>query len=128
LPGFGLEVGEEALHRLAWLLPDSVEFGGPYMHSLHGDAAGGDVLEDAQLVQVLELGAEAAVEYLGHVGSEVLGELGGAVPIVSEPLLVLLVLVAKMVVLLLVDGLATEGECGPLHAFCLGAYISNSSS
>jgi hypothetical protein len=28
-----------------------------------------------------------------------------------------------VVVLLLVNGLATEGERGPLHAFCLGAHL-----
>ena len=45
--------------------------------------------------------------------SEALKELGGAVPVVPEPLIVLLVLVTKVVVLLLVNGPATEGEGGP---------------
>jgi hypothetical protein len=85
----------------------------PCLHSLLGHAAGNYVREDALLVEVLDLGAEAAVEHLGHVRSEALKELGGAVPVITEPLLVLFVLVAKVVVLLLVDGLATEGEVGP---------------
>ena len=45
--------------------------------------------------------------------SEALKELGGAVPVVPEPLIVLLVLVTKVVVLLLVNGPATEGAGGP---------------
>jgi hypothetical protein len=129
LPGFGLEVGEEALHGLAWLLPDSVELSGPCLHSLLGDDAGGNyVLKDALLIEVLDPTTEAAVAHLGHVRSEALEELGGAVPVVTEPLLVLLLLVAKVVVLLMVYGLATDGEVGPLHAFCLGAHITNMSS
>jgi hypothetical protein len=107
LPGLGLEVCEEALHGLAWLLPDSMELCGPCLHGLLGQAAGDDVLEDDLLVEVLELGPEAAAEHLRHVRSEALKEPGGAVPVVPKPLLVLLVLVAEVVVLLLVSGLAT---------------------
>ena len=33
-----------------------------------------------------------------------------------------------MVLLLLVNGLATEGEGGPLHTFCLGAHLASLSS
>ena len=36
LPGFGLEVAEEALDGLAWFLPDSLEFHGPCLHGLEG--------------------------------------------------------------------------------------------
>ena len=123
LPGLGLEGGEEALNGLAWLLPDSVEFCGPGLHGLLGHAAGDNVPEDALLIEVLDLSPEAAVEHLGHVRSEALLELGGAVPVVPEPLLVLPEQIVEVVVLLLVNGLATEGECGPLHAFCLGAHL-----
>ena len=64
LPGLGLEVGEEALDGLAWLLADSVEFYGPCLHGLLGYAAGDDVLEDPLLHEVLDLSPEAAVEHL----------------------------------------------------------------
>ena len=123
LPGLGLEGGEEALHGLARLLPDPVEFCGPGLHCLLGHAAGDNVPEDALLIEVLDLSPEAAVEHPGHDRSEALEELGGAVPVVPEPLLVLPEQVVEVVVLLLVNGLATECECGPLHAFCLGAYL-----
>ena len=123
LPGLGLEGGEEALHGLARLLPDPVEFCGPGLHGLLGHAAGDNVPEDALLIEVLDLSPEAAVEHLGHVRSEALEELGGAVPDVPEPLLVLPEQVVEVVVLLLVNGLATEGERGPLHTFCLGAHL-----
>ena len=53
---------------------------------------------------------------------------GGVVTVVPEPLLVLLKLVAEVVSLLLVNGMATEGECGPLHTFCLGAHLPKLSS
>ena len=72
LPGLGLEVGEEALDWLAWLLPDSVEFCGHRLYCLLGHAAGNDVLEDPLLREGLDLGPEAAVEHLGHVWCEAL--------------------------------------------------------
>jgi hypothetical protein len=77
-------------------------------HSLLGHAAGDDVLEDAQLVEVLELGAEATAPE----------EPGGAVSVIPEPLLVLLVLVVKVVELLLVDGLATRSAWGRTSQTC----------
>jgi hypothetical protein len=55
------------------------------------------------------LGPEAAVEHLGHIYCEALEEAGRVVRVVPEPLLVLHELVVKVVILLLVDGLATEG-------------------
>ena len=76
LPCLGLEVGEEALYGLDWLLPDSVEFCGPSLHGLLGHAADNDVLEDGLLHEVLDLGPKAAVEHLRHIRSEALEEPG----------------------------------------------------
>jgi hypothetical protein len=65
--------------------------------------------------EVHDLGPETAVEHLRHVRSEALEEAGGVVHVVAEPLLVRplplpLEQVVEVVVLLLVNGLATEGE------------------
>jgi hypothetical protein len=75
-----------------------VKFCGHRLHGLLGHAAGGDVLKDPLLYEVLDLSPEAAVQHLGHVWCEALEEAGG---IVRE-------LVVEVVVLLLVHSLATE--------------------
>ena len=50
-------------------------------------AAGDDVLKDAMLREVLDLGPEAAVEHLGHTRSDALEEPGGVVHAVHIVLL-----------------------------------------
>jgi hypothetical protein len=105
---------------------DSADFCGPCLNRLIGHAAGDDVLKDALLrEEVLDLGPKTAVEHPRHVIREALKEPGRVVHVVPEPLLVLLELVVEVVVLLLVNGLATEGEGS---AFCLGALLSCLSS
>ena len=124
LPRIGLEVdvGQEAMYWLTLLLPNSLELSCPCLGGLLGDTAGNDVVEDLPLREVDYLRAEAAVEHLGHVLGEALEEAVGAVP---EPLLVFSELVVEKVVVLLVDGLATECEGRPLDTFCLGADLTS---
>jgi hypothetical protein len=66
-------------------------------------------------VKVGDLGPKAAGEHLGYILGEALEEAGGAVPAVPKLLLILAELVVKVVVVLLVDGLATDCEGEPLN-------------
>ena len=110
---FRTEVSQEALDRLAWFLSHSLELCGSGLPGLLGDKAVGDVVEDLLLRQVLELGAEAAIQHLGHTLRQALTEPRGVVTDVLQPFLVLWSKSSRVMAWLVRGGLLMRKAWGP---------------